>query len=119
MFAPLKIKRNIEEQLPFKFKQKENAKQIDPLESQRVAIIREPEEAKMASVMKMFKKVYENRMKTKHDAQLEQIKKHKKQVEKVEAKRLQKSKEAKKIIYRRLGKIENKKNKYARRDADD
>lgn len=62
----------------------------------------------MASVMKMFKKVYQNRMKQKQEAQLESIKKHKKQMEKIEMKRLQKSKELKKQIYRRLGKQDRK-----------
>lgn len=66
--------------------------------------------------MKMFKKVYENRMKAKQQAQLEHIHKHKKQIEKIEMKRLQKSKEAKKQIYRRLGKIENRKNKHLNKD---
>lgn len=61
--------------------------------------------------MKMLKKVYESRMNAKREAQMESIKKHRKEIEKVEAKRLQKSKEAKKIIYRRLGKIQNAKSR--------
>lgn len=70
----------------------------------------------MASVMKMFKKVYENRMKHKQDTQQELIRKHKKEMEKIDVKRLQKSKEAKKQIYRRLGKQEKRKNKYNKDD---
>lgn len=66
----------------------------------------------MASVMKMFKKVYENRMKVKQEHQADMIKKHKKEQEKRDLKRLQKSKELKKQIYRRLGKKENRKNKF-------
>jgi hypothetical protein len=66
--------------------------------------------------MKMFKKVYENRMKIKNQAQQEMLRKHKKQVEKIEVKRLQKSKELKKQVYRRLGKIENRKNKFDNKD---
>jgi hypothetical protein len=64
----------------------------------------------------MFKKVYENRMKVKNEAQQELMRKHKKQTEKIEAKRLQKSKELKKQVYRRLGKVENRKNKYNNKD---
>ncbi|CAF0887412.1 unnamed protein product [Brachionus calyciflorus] len=116
VFAPLKIKRKLQEQLPFSLKTKTGAVQMDPLEKQRVAIIREPEEQKMASVMKMFKKVYENRVKAKNEHQAELIKKHKKEQEKKDLKRLQKSKELKKQVYRRLGKQEKRKNKY---DKDD
>lgn len=68
--------------------------------------------------MKMFKKVYENRMKQKHEAHAQLMRKHKKKTEKIEMKRLQKSKEAKKQIYRRLGKIENRKNKHNNRDDE-
>jgi len=66
--------------------------------------------------MKMFKKVYDNRMKAKQQAQQEVMRKHKKQTEKIEMKRLQKSKEMKKQIYRRLGKVENRKNKHLNKD---
>lgn len=112
VFAPLKIAPKLQAQLPFKFKPKGVASQkINPLESQRVAIIREPHEEKMNSLMKMFKTVYNNRMQKKKEAHLTQIKKHKKQMEKIELKRLQKSKEIKKNIYRRLGKQEKRENK--------
>lgn len=109
VFAPLKIRDKIEEQLPFRFKNKEHAKVSDPVQKQRVAVIREPHEEKMASVVKMFKKVYENKMKKKQDQHLKQVQKHKKDMEKVELKRLQKSKEMKKQVYRRLGKQEKRK----------
>lgn len=66
--------------------------------------------------MKMFKKVYEDRMKSREEAHQASLQKHRKQVEKVEMKRLEKSKEAKKQIYRRLGKIENRKNKHQNKD---
>jgi ribosome biogenesis protein BMS1 len=112
VFAQLKIAPKLQAQLPFKFKPKNEASQkINPLESQRVAIIREPHEEKMNSLMKMFKTVYNNRMQKKKEAHLTQIKKHKKQMEKIELKRLQKSKEIKKNIYRRLGKQEKRENK--------
>ena len=116
VFAPLKIRRNIEEQLPFAFKNKENAVSIDPVKKQRVAIIRDAKEVKMSSAMKMFKSVYEDRMQAKKASHEASMKKHKKEMEKVEVKRLQKSKEAKKIIYRRLGKQQNSKHKYNQHD---
>lgn len=47
VFAPLKIKRKIEEQLPFAFKNKENAVLANPIEKQRVAVIRGKKEAEV------------------------------------------------------------------------
>jgi len=70
----------------------------------------------MASVMKMFKKVHESRIKAKQAAQAEHIKKHKKEQDKIQLKRLEKSKEMKKHIYRRLGKQERKKNSFMNKD---
>jgi hypothetical protein len=73
---------------------------------------------KMAAVMKMFKKVHETRMKEKRESHTKQAAKHKKEMEKIEVKRLQKSKEMKKQIYRRLGKQEKRKNKNSHHDDD-
>lgn len=72
---------------------------------------------KLASVMKMFKKVHENRMKKKQSEHNERIKKYKKEKEKIDMKRLEKSKELKKQVYRRLGKQERKKS--SRQSKDD
>jgi ribosome biogenesis protein BMS1 len=112
VFSAFKVAPHIEQQLPFKFKTKDAAKPKDFIDKQRVAIIREPKEAKMAAVMKMFKTVYNDRVQRKKEAYTEQVKKHKKQQEKIEVKRLQKSKELKKNIYRRLGQEEKKRNKH-------
>ena len=61
--------------------------------------------------MNMLKKVYNARKNKQQAIQAANHKKYQKEKEKVEAKRLQKSKEAKKIIYRRLGKEEKRENK--------
>lgn len=108
---PFKVQRHIEEKLPFQFKTKTEATKKNFIENQRVAVIKEPHEVKIAAAMSMLKKVYNNRKNKQLQLQVERQKLHKKQVEKVEAKRLQKSKEAKKIIYRRLGKEEKRKSK--------
>jgi hypothetical protein len=47
VFAPFKILPKLEKELPFRFKNKESAKPLNPLEKQRVAILREPKEAKV------------------------------------------------------------------------
>lgn len=67
--------------------------------------------------MKMFKKVHESRMKKKHADHIEHINKYKKEKEKIDVKRLEKSKELKKQVYRRLGKQERKKS--SRQSNDD
>jgi hypothetical protein len=67
--------------------------------------------------MKMFKKVHENRMKKKNLEQNGRIKKYKKEKDKIDVKRLEKSKELKKQVYRRLGKQERKKS--SRQSKDD
>jgi len=108
---PFKVNRHVEDKLPFAFKTKTEATKKNLVESQRVAVIREPHEQKILESMNMLKKVYNNRRKKQLEVQAARQQKHKKEVEKVEAKRLQKSKEAKKIIYRRLGKEEKRKNK--------
>jgi hypothetical protein len=65
----------------------------------------------MAAVMKMFKTVYQDRVKRNKETHSKQAAKHKKEMEKVDLKRLEKSKEAKKRIYRKLGKQEKRNNK--------
>jgi ribosome biogenesis protein BMS1 len=47
VFAPLKIHKKLEEKLPFKFINKSDAVLEDPIAKQRVAVIREPKEAKV------------------------------------------------------------------------
>jgi hypothetical protein len=57
-------------------------------------------------MMRMFKKVYEDRMEKKKAAQMAHIKKHKKELEKINTNRLLKRKKLKKEIYKKLGKKE-------------
>ena len=64
------------------------------MEGQRVAVVREAHEVKIAAAMGMLRKVYNSRKAKQQQLQAERQKVHKRQVEKVEARRLQKSKEA-------------------------
>jgi ribosome biogenesis protein BMS1 len=52
VFAPFKTLPKLEKELPFRFKNKESAKPLNPLEKQRVAILREPKEAKVSFINK-------------------------------------------------------------------
>ena len=61
--------------------------------------------------MNILKKVYKQRMDKKEKLHNERVRKHKQEAEKLQVKRLQKSKVIKKQIFRRLGKEEKRKNK--------
>jgi hypothetical protein len=50
----LKINKNLQEKLPFSFKSKELAVNKDTIQIQRVAILREPEEAKVFANIKFY-----------------------------------------------------------------
>ncbi len=54
MFAPFRVLPKLEKELPFRFKNKEAATAINPLEKQRVAILREPKEAKVRILCVFF-----------------------------------------------------------------
>ncbi len=54
MFAPFRVLPKLEKELPFRFKNKEAATAINPLDKQRVAILREPKEAKVRILCVFF-----------------------------------------------------------------
>lgn len=57
VFAPLKIGAKLEHKLPFGLKHKDRAVKVDPLAKQRVAVMREPEEAKVYDFFLLFFKL--------------------------------------------------------------
>lgn len=58
----------------------------------------------------MFTTVYKDRLKAKEKSQTERNSKHQKQQKAAEVKRLQKHKQLKKVVYKKLGQMEAKKN---------
>ncbi|KAI0235085.1 hypothetical protein LSAT2_014510 [Lamellibrachia satsuma] len=114
--APLIIPRELQRALPFKDKPKVMRKVKDPLQSERIAVVREPHERKVAALLKMMKTLHQQKMQERHHAMRQRVALHKKQNEKLEEKRDAKHKEIKKQIYRVLGQVEKKKN---RRRNDD
>lgn len=111
IFHPLKIPTQLQQDLPFHLKPKSTTIS-DPIEEkQRVAVILEPEEKKMNDIMKMFTTVYKDRLKTKEKSQINRNNQRKKQQNIQEIKRLQKHKQLKKVVYKKLGQMEAKKNK--------
>ncbi|CAF1093072.1 unnamed protein product [Rotaria sordida] len=114
IFRPLQIPTQLQHDLPFHLKRKtsESTTIKDPIEEkQRVAVILEPQEKKMADIMKMFTTVYKDRLKTKQRTQTNRNNQYQKQQKIQELKRLQKHKQLKKLVYKKLGQIESRKTK--------
>ncbi|CAF4234077.1 unnamed protein product [Rotaria sp. Silwood2] len=114
VFRPLKIPTQLQRDLPFHLKPKTTGSTTmkDPIEEkQRVAVVLEPQEKKIADIMKMFTTVYKDRLKSKQKTQANRNAQYKKQQKTQEIKRLQKHKELKKVVYKKLGQIESRKNK--------
>ncbi|CAF1070682.1 unnamed protein product [Rotaria sp. Silwood1] len=114
VFRPLQIPTQLQHDLPFHLKPKltENTTMKDPIEEkQRVAVVLEPQEKKMADIMKMFTTVYKDRLKAKQKTQTNRNIQHQKQQKIQELKRLQKNKQLKKVVYKKLGQMESRKNK--------
>jgi hypothetical protein len=64
----------------------------------------------MADIMKMFTTVYKDRLKTKQKTQSNRNAQHQKQQKIQEIKHLQKHKQLKKLVYKKIGQMESKKN---------
>ncbi|CAF1346890.1 unnamed protein product [Rotaria magnacalcarata] len=113
-FRPLKIPTQLQRDLPFHLKPKatESTTMKDPIEEkQRVAVVLEPEEKKMADIMKMFTTVYKDRLKAKQKTQVNRNSQHQKQQKIQELKHLQKHKQLKRMVYKKIGQMESRKNK--------
>ncbi|XP_013412523.1 ribosome biogenesis protein BMS1 homolog isoform X2 [Lingula anatina] len=111
-FHPLVIPKHLQRDLPFKDKPKVATRQKDPVQAQRVAVVREPKERKVAELMKMLKTLHEHKMKQRRSQMRERAQQHEKDKRKIEMKRTEKQKVVKKQIYRVLGQIEKKKKRH-------
>ncbi|XP_063445799.1 ribosome biogenesis protein BMS1 homolog [Mytilus trossulus] len=108
--TPLTIPKELQKMLPFRDTPKIIQETKDPLK--RVAVIREPHEAKVAKVMKMLKTLHEHKRKTERFKMRDRAAEHEKKMAKIDVRRVQKHKETKKNIYRALGQLEKKKQKF-------
>jgi ribosome biogenesis protein BMS1 len=115
VFRPLQIPTKLQQDLPFHLKPK-SIQVNDPVEEkQRVAVVLEPEEKKINDIMKMFTTVYKDRLKTKEKSQINRNNQYQKQRKIQELKSLQKHKQLKRIVYKKLGQIESRKTKTGKR----
>ncbi|XP_014678377.1 PREDICTED: ribosome biogenesis protein BMS1 homolog [Priapulus caudatus] len=108
-FKPLVVPKELQRKLPFKDKPKTFVKKRDEFESQRVAVVREPREAKIVNMMKMIKAVHEHKLRQRRVAMRQRVEKHRQQMAKEEVIRLRKQKELKKHVHKVLGQLEKKK----------
>ncbi|WAQ97349.1 BMS1-like protein [Mya arenaria] len=111
-YTPLSIPKSLQKTLPFKDTPKVIAAQKDTVK--RVAIIREPHEAKVDKMVSMLRKLHEHKNRTQHQNMRERASKHQKIREKSDGARMQRQKEVKKNVFRMLGKMEKRKNKHNR-----
>ncbi|KAJ0183070.1 hypothetical protein K1T71_001046 [Dendrolimus kikuchii] len=113
VFKPLVIPKELQKGLPYRFKPKKN-KIVVPGDKKnvihdRVAVIKSPHEQKVANVMKMLKTNYKKKEIDQKKATKDRIKKHKKELDEIEWRKLKRQKELKKKICRQLSKMSNKK----------
>ncbi|XP_017882158.1 ribosome biogenesis protein BMS1 homolog [Ceratina calcarata] len=107
VFRPLSIPRSLQKELPYKDKPK-----LIPAgkhKQNRVAVIREPEEANVAKLIKMIKTNYAYKQKQLKIATKQRIRAHRAEIKAVEARKLKRQKELKKHVFRELSKLEKKK----------
>ncbi|XP_033758019.1 ribosome biogenesis protein BMS1 homolog [Pecten maximus] len=106
----LTIPRDLQKNLPFKDIPKLLKAKKDPIK--RVVVIREPKEAKVAKLMNMMKTLHDHKKKMERASMRERVTNHKKKQGMIDMKKQQKQKETKREIYKALGQIEKKKNKF-------
>ncbi|CAH0550084.1 unnamed protein product [Brassicogethes aeneus] len=102
---PLVIPAKLQKALPYRDKPKHGVKEEERKKSmERVAVIREPYEQKIAKMMKMIKASYENKQEKLKKETKERLERHKMQIEGVEADKMKKLKEKKKEVFRKKSK---------------
>ncbi|XP_017795416.1 PREDICTED: ribosome biogenesis protein BMS1 homolog [Habropoda laboriosa] len=110
VFKPLFIPRSLQKDLPYRDKPKLMPISGKPnLKDARVAVVREPKEAKVARLMRMIKTNYAYKQKQLKEATKRRIEAHQTQIAAAEARKLQRQKELKKHVFRELSKLEKKK----------
>lgn len=114
VFRPLFIPRKLQKELPYRDKPKLGAVphlRKPKFKQGRVAVVREPQEEKIARVMKMIRTNYAQKQKQAKDAMTKRITAYQAKVAEEEARKMKKQKEVKKEVFRDLSKLEKKKNR--------
>ncbi|XP_008313164.1 ribosome biogenesis protein BMS1 homolog isoform X1 [Cynoglossus semilaevis] len=117
-FNRLHIPRELQKALPFKSKPKlQQAKGKTPRDLQRVTVIREPHDRKVAALLHALATVHNQKRKKASTAQHSKHKEFLKEKEKQEEAKLKRQKEAKKKLYRVMGQEEQKKSRSSLKGA--
>ncbi|XP_056633768.1 ribosome biogenesis protein BMS1 homolog [Diorhabda sublineata] len=107
-FKPLIVPKKLQEALPYRDKPK-HIKPSDKNPLDRVAVIVEPEEQKISTMMKMLRASYNKKQEKIKQETKERLEKHRQEIESVEANRLRKLKDIKKNVHRMKSKQANSK----------
>jgi len=114
VFKPLVIPRKLQKDLPYRDKPKLQSVphlRKPKFKQGRVAVVREPQEEKIARMIKMIRTNYARKQKQEKEAMTKRITAYQARVAEEEAKKLKKQKQVKKDIFRDLSKLEKKKNR--------
>lgn len=106
-YKPLIIPKSLQQALPFKSTHKNIAPKQEPFK--RVAVVKDPKEAKMSKVMKMLRELYKHKQYEDRCKMRERVDNHRAQMAKDEERKLKRLKDIKKVVHRRMGKVEQSK----------
>ena len=107
-FNPLRIPATLQKQLPFKSKPKLQEKRKGKTLSSRRAVILEPDEKRVVTLMQQLATIHKDKAKRRRLKQKEKQKAYLAEKAKQEAKRLNTTRRLKKEFYREVGKAEKK-----------
>ncbi|EFN85252.1 Ribosome biogenesis protein BMS1-like protein [Harpegnathos saltator] len=110
VFKPLYIPRKLQKELPYRDKPKQAPppNRNPKFGKGRVAVVREPEERKVARLMRMIRTSYARKQQQTKQAMTKRITEYQARVAAEGTKRLKKQREMKKEVFRNLSKLEKK-----------
>uniref|UniRef100_A0A1B6KVB2 Bms1-type G domain-containing protein n=1 Tax=Graphocephala atropunctata TaxID=36148 RepID=A0A1B6KVB2_9HEMI len=108
-FKPLMIPKKLQKNLPYKDKPKVMALER---RKEKVAVVRDIQESKVASMMKKLKTIYNEKQEDERRAKVKRLRDFKKKIEAEETRKLQRQRKMKKDVFRTLSKSESKKSKF-------
>lgn len=114
VFRPLSIPRKLQKELPYRDKPKLEAVphlRKPKFKQSRVAVVREPQEEKIARIMKMIRTNYTQKQKQAKEVMTTRITAYQARVAEEEARKMKKQKQVKKEIFRDFSKLEKKKSR--------
>lgn len=107
MFKPLVIPAKLQQALPYRDKPKHDVRIKDKKKQiERVAVIREPKEQKVANMLKMIKTTYDHKQEQLKQQTKERIATHRKKIEAIEMKKNKNLRDIKKNVFRQRSKAQ-------------